>query len=383
LPAAVSRRITSGLRRAARSGVARLPLTVREDARAILIHARQIVRAAGRRPSAAHGGPAATRQPLHEQMMPGLRMVVYPGPGDVLWTAGLYSNFVPLRRIAEMRARTGFAVVATCYDLIRVMHPRFNAPSMGAELFTADTAAMLDASDHVLAISEHTRRELLAFAKHAGRGRPTVAVFPLGSNLPAEDLPPELQIPVCPHDIPSRHFALAVGTVEPRKNYGLLVRIWERLAADPAFSLDLVIVGRLGFEAEQSAAELEASPLFGRRIFWLESCPDDMLRRLYETCHCVACPSFIEGWGLPVAEALAFGRYVIASDRGALPEAGQGLARLLDPTDEAGWMAAIAEVAAAPRRTLVPPHVPTWDDAAARVAETLRHCMGLTCASCN
>ncbi len=382
LPTVVGRKITTGVRRATRSGVARLPAPVREDVRAILIHTRQILRAAGHRQSAAPSSPVATRQPLREQMLPTLRMVVYPGPGDVLWTAGLYSNFVPLRKVAEMRARAGCAVVATCYDLIRVTHPQFNPPSMGTELFMADVVALLDASDHVLAISESTRRELLAFAERLGRSCPPVEVFPLGSNLPAKETPSDLQIPVCPHDIPSQNFALAIGTVEPRKNYGLLVRIWERLAAEPTFPLDLVIVGRLGFEAEESAAEIEASPLFGSRIHWLESCPDEMLRRLYETCHCVVHPSFMEGWGLPVAEALAFGRCVIASDRGALPEAGLGLARLLDPTDEAGWTAAIVEAAATPRPTLVPPHAPSWDDAAAEVAETLRRCMGLTCASC-
>jgi glycosyltransferase involved in cell wall biosynthesis len=388
LPAAVRQGVTKSVRRVARSGVAHVPSAIREDVRSILIHGRQILRTVSHRNRAAQATTAVAPQPLRNQMLPSLRVVVHPGTGDVLWTAGLYSNFVPLRKIAEMRARTGFGVVTTCYDLIRVTHPQFNSPSMGAELFVADTVALLDASDHVLAISDSTRRELLAFAERLGRACPPVEIFPLGSNLPTEEQPSDLQIPVCPHDIPSRFFALAVGTVEPRKNYGLLVRVWEQLAADPAFSLDLVIVGRLGFEAEQSAAEIEASPLFGSRIFWLESCPDELLWRLYETCHCVVYPSFAEGWGFPVAEALGFGRYVIVSDRGALPEAGQGLAQLVDPTDQAAWAVAISEAAAAPRRTLVPPHSPTWDDAAATTADALRRCMGLAeggliCASCS
>jgi glycosyltransferase involved in cell wall biosynthesis len=102
-----------------------------------------------------------------------------------------------------------------------------------------------------------------------------------------------------------------------------------------------------------------------------------MLRQLYEQCHFVLYPSFMEGWGLPVTEALSLGRHVIASDQGALPEAGLGLAHLLHPADEAGWAAAIAEAAAAPRRTNVPPNSPTWDEAATSVAAALRRCTSL------
>jgi len=376
-PVRIPQQTTAGLRRAARASVARVPPAVREDVRAILIHSRQIVRTAlyRRKGPNSEASAEATHASLQKDMLPVLRMVVHPHPSDVLWTAGLYSNFVPLRRIAELRMRTGLTVVATCYDLIRVMHPQFNPPSMGTELFAADAAALLDASDLVLAISEATRADLLAFAERARRVAPPVQVVRLGSDLPASTTPSELQIPVCPRDLPSRPFALAVGTVEGRKNYGLLVRIWERLAADPQFPLDLVIVGRLGFEADDSAAEIEGSPLFGSRIVWLERCPDQVLRQLYEQCHVVLCPSLAEGWGLPVAEALAFGRHVIASDRGALPEAGQGLARLLDPADEAGWCAAVAEAAAAPRLTVDPPDASTWDQAAASVAASLQRLM--------
>jgi glycosyltransferase involved in cell wall biosynthesis len=365
----------ASLRHVARAGVARLPDALREDVRAILIHSRQILRAAVNRNASASASPSPATDPvLSEDMLPALRMIVYPGPGDVLWTAGLYSNFVPLRTIAEMRANTGLAVVSTCHDLIRVTHPEFNPASMGTNLFVADAAALLDASDLVLAVSDATRRALLDFAERCGRAAPAVEILRLGSDFAARQVPSE---PGVPYDIPRRSFALAVGTVERRKNYGLLVRIWERLAADPAFTLDLVIVGRLAFEAEESAVEIESSPLFGSRIRWLQHCPDAMLRHLYEQCHFVLYPSFMEGWGLPIAEALSFGRHVIASDQGALPEAGRGLAHLIDPTDEAGWTSAIADAAAAPRRTIVPPDSPTWDEAAAAVAVALNRCANL------
>lgn len=376
-PVALRLRATGLMRRATRAGVERLPDSIREDVRAILIHGRQIVRSAVYRAPPSYPAPPSPAQAayvpaLRDDILPKLRVIVHPAANDVLWTAGLYSHFVPLRRVAELSRRTGLRCVAMCYDLIRVTMPRFNPPDLSGETFAADTVALLDAAEHLIAISDWTRRELLAFAERVGRPPPAVEVVQLGFDFAptgtmdgAATMPPELD--------GARRFALAVGTVEPRKNFGMLVRLWERIVARrPDFPLDLVIVGREGHGVPESAAEIEKSPLFGTRIFWLDRCPDAALRRLYERCDLALCPSLAEGWGLPVAEALSFGRPVISSDRGALPEAGRGAALHIDPDDEAAWERALIAAADSGWRTVEPPNLPSWDAAAAEVESRLR-----------
>ncbi len=375
-PQGLRRRATAVLRRAARGAVARLPDAVREDVRGILIHGRQIARTTLHRgvpPSLAAPPPPPAEPPLRDRVLRSLSVVAHPRDGDVLFTAGLYSNFVPLRAIAELRAATGLRVASVCYDLIRLSWPQFNPRSMGVDQFAADMVALLDASDAVFAISGWTRTELLSFAARVGRAHGAVEVVRLGSD-PVPSVTPDLAVADAGilARLAARPFALAVGTVEPRKNLGLLVRVWESLAADPSFDLDLVVVGREGFEAEECASEIEASPLFGRRIHWLDRCPDDALAWLYGRCHLVLCPSFAEGWGLPVSEALRHGRAVIASDRGAHPEAAMGLATLLDPSDDAAWRARIAAAAAAPREDIVALDLPGWDAAVAHIEARLR-----------
>jgi glycosyltransferase involved in cell wall biosynthesis len=80
----------------------------------------------------------------------------------------------------------------------------------------------------------------------------------------------------------------------------------------------------------------------------------------------------VEGWGLPVVEALHCGRQVIASNRGSATDANAGRCRLLDPDDDEAWIGAIAEVAAGSRVELTLSDVPCWDETTAAIERCLR-----------
>ena len=170
-----------------------------------------------------------------------------------------------------------------------------------------------------------------------------------------------------PHALAGRQFALSVGSVERRKNLGILVRIWETLSDRNDFDLDLVLVGRAAEWDDAAVREVEASPLLGRRIFWFDECSDDVLGLLYRQADALLYPSFAEGWGLPVSEALAVGTPVIASHAGAIPEAASGFATLLDPASEGAWRSAVLDISASAPPRLPRVHPPTWDAAAAAV----------------
>jgi glycosyltransferase involved in cell wall biosynthesis len=71
---------------------------------------------------------------------------------------------------------------------------------------------------------------------------------------------------------------------------------------------------------------------------------------LYRHCLFTVFPSLYEGWGLPVAESLAFGKFCISSDRGALPEVGGDLVEYLDPWDTVAWTEALRKYTSEPER---------------------------------
>ena len=139
-------------------------------------------------------------------------------------------------------------------------------------------------------------------------------------------------------------YILAVGTVQPRKNYELLVRAFRPIAARHPHSL--VIVGGKGWLDESLPMEIERCGLQGR--VKLTGFVDDAdLPAIYSAADVLAFPSLYEGFGLPLLEAMACGTPVVSSNTSSLPEvAGDGAAVLISPDDEGAWSRALLELLA-------------------------------------
>jgi glycosyltransferase involved in cell wall biosynthesis len=172
----------------------------------------------------------------------------------------------------------------------------------------------------VLVPSEATRRDLLEHYPMPGLEE-RVRVIPEGWSLGDVEpgrLPEQLQ----------PGFLLAVGTIEPRKNYGRLLAAY-RLLKRRGVAPPLVIVGRPGWAYGGTLADLRAEP--GVRL--LGHVDDATLRALYQAAVALAFPSLYEGFGLPLLEAMAEGLPVVAGAAGSLPELAGGAAVMVEPTD--------------------------------------------------
>ena len=99
----------------------------------------------------------------------------------------------------------------------------------------------------------------------------------------------------------------------------------------------LVFVGMQGWGVEGLMSDIRLDPLVQDDIVVLSHVSDSELSSLYAGCEAFLFPSLYEGWGLPVAEALQFGRPVIASNAGSIPEVGGELVRYVDPWSPREW----------------------------------------------
>ncbi len=257
--------------------------------------------------------------------------------------------------IETAKRRLGAAFVCFIHDLIPIDFPEFGRPLEGEKhRKRIETAAQF--ADALIVNSESTREAMLPFLERAGRDVPLL-VAPLGVGPTAPRLTPIEG---------ERPYFLYIGTIEPRKNHLLLFHIWRRLALElGAATPRLILVGQRGWETEMVRDILERSEVLREHIVEHNALPDETVRRLTAGARAVLLPSFAEGYGLPVAEALAAGTPVLCSDIPALREAGGAAPEYLDPLDGLGWSAAIRDYIApeSPRRAAALQRVAAWQPA--------------------
>jgi glycosyltransferase involved in cell wall biosynthesis len=140
-------------------------------------------------------------------------------------------------------------------------------------------------------------------------------------------------------------FVLAVGEVSARKNVALLVAVWRDLVRRKADrGVKLVVAGIVHTAGTPLVREVGDDPELANAVCFLPNAGDGELRWLYANCRFTAFPSRLEGFGLPVAESLAFGKVCVASNAAAVPEASQGSGIHLHPDDMQAWTQTIEQL---------------------------------------
>ncbi len=196
-------------------------------------------------------------------------------------------------------------------------------------------------ADFLLADSESTRRDLIELL-----GVPPDRVQVIYGGVDARFAPVEDEATLQRMRdtyAGGRPYVLAVGTLEPRKNYPGLIRAFARARQQARLPHALVIVGRKGWVYEPIFAAVDALNLH-EDVLFPGFVPDEDLPALYSAADVLVTPSFYEGFGLPALEAMACGTPAIVSDVSSLPEVVGDAGLRIDPRDEDGLADAIARV---------------------------------------
>lgn len=220
------------------------------------------------------------------------------------------------------------AYVLTILDVIGLAVPHLlpRAPRAAqVHHWTRERVSLLRA-DAVLTVSEHSRRDIVRWLGVAPK---RITVIPLGADEQFRVI--ESMESVCEgltrYGL-GRGYVLYVGGFDRRKNVASLIDAYG--ASRAAKDADLVLVGEMTPEAAELMERARGRGVESRTRF-LGYVPDEDLPALYNGAAVFVYPSLYEGFGLQLAEAMACGVPVIASDRTSLPEVLRGAGMLVDP----------------------------------------------------
>ncbi|MBH0198269.1 MAG: glycosyltransferase family 4 protein [Nitrospira sp.] len=266
--------------------------------------------------------------------------------------------------------RQGWKPIFFLHDLIPISYPEYGRPGE-ADRHCRRLMTICASGQGLIVNSAATREAAEAYALRCGWPLPPCVVAPLApAPLPKPDTHSPLEKP----------YFVILGTIEPRKNHLLLLHLWRQLAHEMGEAAPhLVIIGRRGWECEQVVDLLERCTVLRGLVIERSYCRDAELSTWLRHAQALLFPSFAEGYGLPIVEALSHQVPVIASNLPVFREIAQEIPDYLDPHDGAGWKQAILDYAqplslarSAQFRRMRAFRPPTWDEHFSIVEQLMR-----------
>ena len=235
---------------------------------------------------------------------------------------------------------TGIRSVVTIHDLIFLRHPEYYH-WLDTKIYAWKFRQTVRQADHIIAISECTKRDILHYAPEVDPSRISVIYQSCsprfthgdGSFVEAKDPSP------CGNPCGTPRYILSVGTIERRKNILLAVKALHHLPD----AIGLVIVGRPTSYTDQVRRYVQLHRLESRVTF-LHDVSNDQLPQLYAQAEAFVYPSRYEGFGIPIIEAISSGLPVVACTGSCLEEAGGPDSLYVSPDDPEAMAAALRRV---------------------------------------
>ena len=221
----------------------------------------------------------------------------------VLLDSSWHANFFPL---AEQLKREGVGIISVIYDLIPLTHPQFCDAGL-VKVFNDWFDWIARTADGYIAISttirDQVREEMLRRIGTQQVGQRWFDYFHLGSELDLSEADAKVDRGLLDMFQTADPVFLMVSTIEPRKNHAYLLEAFE-LAWAKGSKARLCIVGKIGWKCDALIERIRQHPELNRRLFMYNSLSDKSLEHAYSHATALVFPSHVEGFGLPLVEAM-------------------------------------------------------------------------------
>lgn len=254
------------------------------------------------------------------------------------YTFLLDTGSMRLKQVDSIRV-TGFECIKPIFfvhDLIPINYPEYCSPGE-LQRHRQKINLILHAACGIITNSDATRYDLASFAYQTKQVLPPMKTALLAPGM----------VPLSPGKRPiDKSYFVVLGTIEPRKNHLLLLQLWRDLIQ--TFGDDtplLVIIGKRGWECENIVDMLDRCQVLQGFVKEIASCDDQQLVTYLHHSQALLFPSFAEGYGLPLAEALALNVPVLANDLAVFREVAGDIPDYIAALDGLRWKELIVEYA--------------------------------------
>lgn len=234
---------------------------------------------------------------------------------DVAWTATLKRSY-----LLPLLKQQGVKIVAQIYDIMAITHFQYFTEHF-TYTFMEYIGAHIQYADTIIVSTKASLDVLEEFAHQAGVKSINGKVAYLGADF-QKSISDMMRVKEEIREVAQRQkYILMVGTIEPRKNHQLVLEAFDKGIGKLGYNL--IFAGRLGWKNEDFLKKLKSHKMYEKNIFHIDNASNADIDYLYNNAFLVAFPTHMEGFGLPLVEALEHGVPVIASDIEVLREIGE------------------------------------------------------------
>lgn len=273
----------------------------------------------------------------------GLKHFIKKEKGRIVYVNVSHLNFEDDFLLAFLK-KNKVIIICMLHDIIPITHPQFcNYLSYSKHEYRV--LNMIDVANVIICNSYYTKKVFLEYIeKNKKIFMGDIRVLQLGTEKLLQDTnTSDLNLN---NILSAERYFLILGTIEPRKNHILILEIWMELLLEMGDDCpQLYIVGKRGWQTKEFFDKLNIFKSKSKGLIKeFNDIGDTQLGSFIKNATCLLNPTFIEGWGMPITEALSLNIPVICSDLEVLRESGQDLAIYIEVGNKDKWKNAILDV---------------------------------------
>ena len=303
-----------------------------------------------------------------------------PKSGDILLLLGeQWDHEKTIPQVLRLKSEVGVKVITLVHDLIP-----FIFPEVYQDEFPKRYKYYLDElgkfSDKLLVPSESSKNDLIKYLGEDLSGE-RINKISLGSTIGGYGSM-EVYDDKVEQLLEGKDFILFVSSIVPRKNHLLLMFVWRSLLAERGDKCPfLVFAGKHhdGRDVSYITNQVIRNPALASRVLLLDNANDATIQWLYKNCSFTTFPSMYEGWGLPIAESLSYGKFCLASNSSSMPEVGGDFIEYFSPYDSGQLKDLVCKyldndelLSRAEKNIKANYIIPSWDDCASQILDCMK-----------